>query len=176
MGKLFEYELFGRRWIETDDPAMARTPGRIEKLFHRLGPEDLALLRRACASIPGPREFMRAHFAAFGWDAAMVEKARVFSPRPLPQPVEYFPKPWHCYENSRDKAEAEGIFYCEGLVLTPSGPIIHAWNSTDGTNVIDLSYPCQHLNKYLGFVFDLKRDAELVGSLGWMLHYAQEKR
>jgi len=174
--KLFEVTRFGRNWLETDDFLRARNPGRIERLYHSLEGENLALFRRACASIPEPRQFMEEHAAEFGWDADMVAKARAFTPRPLPSPVRYFPKPWHCYENCLAKAEAEGIFYCEGLVIGPGGPTIHAWNSTDGRNVIDLGWPCQHLNKYFGLVFDLKEHADLIGTLGNLYHYAQQNR
>ncbi len=134
----------------------------------------VALFRRACANVPDPRRFMQEHGAVFGWDGEIVAKARVFTPRPLPSPVRYFSKPWHCYDNCL--AKAESIYYCEGLVIGPGGPTIHAWNSTDGWNVIDLGWPCQHLNKYLGFVLDLKEHAEIIGTFGWFYHFAQQNR
>jgi len=88
--KLFEVEWFGRTWIATDDKVRTRNPGRIERFYHSLEGEDLALFRRACANVPDPRKFMEEHAAEFGWDAEILAKARVFAPRPLPSPIRYF--------------------------------------------------------------------------------------
>jgi hypothetical protein len=174
--KLFEVTRFGRKWLETDDLMRTRTPGRIEKLFCSLEGEERELFRRACANLPCPKEFMREHAATFGWDAGMVEKARIFTPRPLPQPVSYFPWSWHCYDNCLRLAREEGLLYVEGLVIGPGGPTIHAWNSTDGFNVIDRGWPCQHLNKYLGFIFDLQKHRDMIGKIGGLYEYANRPR
>ncbi len=175
--KLFENKFYGRSWIESCRGW--RTPGWIEKLYCSLEGEDLALFRRISASLPCPREFMIEHAADFGWDDELIAKARIFSPRPLPNPVPYFQKSWHCYENSYLKAQAEGIFYVEGLMIGPAAPIIHAWNSTDGKNVIDLGQPFQHLNKYFGIVIDSRPplgDPDCcAGVLGWTQYYMQQE-
>ncbi len=171
--KLFEAKMFGRSWVGTDDAQRTRTPGRIEKFYGSLVGAERELFRRVCANLPDPKEFMREFAPVFGWDAEMVEKARVFTPRPLPNPVEYFPWSWHCYDNCLRRAREEGLLYVEGLVIGPGGPTIHAWNSTDGFNVIDLGWPCQHLNKYMGFIFDLKQHKELIGFLGELFERAK---
>jgi hypothetical protein len=175
--KLFENKFYCRSWIESYNGW--RTPGRIEKLYCSLEGEDQALFRRICASLPCPKQFMIEHAAEFGWDDGMIERARIFIPRPLPTPVNYFSKPWHCYENCYHKARAEGIYYVEGLMIGPAAPIIHAWNSTDGKNVIDLGQPLQHLNKYFGMIFDtappLGHPDSFVGVLGQFQFHAQKK-
>ena len=175
--KIFENKFFGHTWIESRDPW--GTPGKIEKMYHSFAGEDLALFRRVCAGLPCPKQLMIEYGDLFGWNEEMIAEARIFTPRPLPSPVHYFQKTRDCYENCYHKSRAEGILYVEGLMICPAGPIIHAWNSTDGHNVIDLGEPCQHLNRYFGMVFDTRLPLDhpdcRVGSLGWAQHYALKK-
>lgn len=100
---------------------------------------------------------MKENASEYGWTEEVLADATMFVPQELPRPVPYFKKPWHCFENSFEHARKTGLLYVEGLAINPTGPQIHAWNSTDGTDVIDLTWPFQHVNKYFGLVFDVEK-------------------
>ena len=92
----------------------------------------------------------------YGWTEEMLARADYFVPVKLPTPVPYFERPWCCFENSFNHAEQTGLLYVEGIAVSPSGISIHAWNSTNGSDVIDYTWPYQHVNKYFGIIFPIK--------------------
>ena len=57
-----------------------------------------------------------------------------------------------------------------------SGDFALRRGSTDGFNVIDRGWPCQHLNKYLGFIFDLQKHRDMIGKIGGLYEYANRPR
>jgi hypothetical protein len=138
----------GYEWIRFyDEPT---TPEALEAFFDSLAGNDRLAFDRVCADLPCPKTYMEQHAAEYGWTKDILAAAELFCPAPLPPPVKYFPTHWNCFKNSFAKAEANGLIYVEGLAISPTGPQIHAWNSTNGRDVIDLTWPCQHLNKYFG--------------------------
>lgn len=63
-------------------------------------------------------------------------------------------KEWLCYENAMELAKRDRrVAYAEGLCLSPFGAHLHAWN-VRRDKVIDLTWPCAHLNRYFGITFD----------------------
>lgn len=137
-------------------PEHVCTPRSLAEIYDTLDPESVSKLQKVCKQLPCAREYMIAHADEYGWDAPMIEKATIYTARELPRPIEYFHEFNRCWQNSFAYAERTGVRYVEGLAISPAGAFLHAWNSTDGEDVLDFSWPCQQYNKYFGFDFDIE--------------------
>ncbi len=133
------------------------TPQWVEGYYDRLVGSELELFERVCKQLPCAKEYLVAHADEFGWDEEMIARASIFTPSELPRPVPYYPKYWHCYENSFAYAEKTGCKYIEGLAVGPAGALIHAWCSTNGKDLIDYTWPYQHVNKYFGMELKISK-------------------
>jgi len=104
----------------------------------------------------------------------MFERAKIYTPRELPRPVSYFREPWQCFKNSYQFAKDTGVQYVEGIAVAPFGAMPHAWCSIDGTDVLDLTWPYQHVNKYFGIQLDpawMEKNDVPWGFLGYLYNY-----
>jgi hypothetical protein len=178
MMSIFEKSFYGYSWIYSNVPV--ETPGQVERMYASLTGAELALFERVCAGLPCPKAFIEKFAAAYGWPPEMIASCKIFTPSPLPHPVIYS-SPWNCFENSFHTAESEGLLYVEGLAISPMGPDAHAWNSADGNDVIDRTWPCQHLNRYFGKALDLDTVRRAVagdtgGLVGHLYRNAQQGR
>lgn len=63
-------------------------------------------------------------------------------------------RPWCCFHNAAKMARKNGFQYAEGFAVSPSGPMLHAWNIRNG-QAIDYTWPVTSHNRYFGMVFDL---------------------
>ena len=153
--KLFERKDAHGSWLGCRE--FEWTPHWVEGYYDRLEGHELELFERICKELPCAKEYLIAHADEFGWGQEVIAQASIFTPSKLPRPVPYYPKYWHCYENSFAYAEEKGYKYVEGLAISPAGAQIHAWCSTDGKDVIDYTWPYQHCNKYFGIVFDITK-------------------
>jgi hypothetical protein len=174
--RVVEHESEGFVWAWSSERLL--TPQEVESQFNSFTAEESALFERICANLPSGRDYMETRLQQYGWTAEMFNKAREFQPQPLPSPVPYFERPWWCYENSFQHAEKTGLLYVEGIGISPNGPMVHAWNSTDGTDVLDYTWPQQHLNRYFGIIYDvawIKENWPIPGGmLGYLHEYTQQ--
>ncbi len=152
--EFYGVEREGYSWLASGTPFT--TPKQVEIAYGALSGEQRELFERICRRLPSAEQYVRDRSAEYGWDEDLIAEAKVFTPKPLATPVPYFDPPWHCFENSFSHAEQHNLLYVEGIAINPSGPQIHAWNSTDGTDVLDYTWPYQHVNHYFGIVFPLE--------------------
>ena len=168
----------GRSWAGFLE--IPRTPPAMEKIFDSLQGSELKAFRNICAALPCPKEYLLQNIDEYGWNDVMIGRASLFIPVELPRPIPYFPRYWRCFENSFAYAKKHGLKYIEGLAVNPTGIQVHAWMSRDGTDVLDYTWPYQHLNRYFGIEFDTEELAENGFPNGGLLgHYhkeLQEKR
>ena len=143
------------------------SPYEVERYFDSLVGQEKIRFEEVCKNLPDPRQCL--------WDmiearhtAALMQYGQLFVPKTHVRPVPYFQKSWHCYENSFRHADANNLFYVEGMAVNPSGAAFHAWNTTDGTDVIDLTWPYQHVNRYFGAIFPVPFVKERIGNLGFL--------
>lgn len=156
----FENVLGGYSWIGSETGFT--TPHDVEKAYDNLDGAGHELFKKVCAGMPTVEDFVRENAIGYGWDERLLGLARTMHAKKLPRPVPYFNPPWTCFENSFKHAQKTGLLYVEGVAVNPSGVMVQAWNSTDGTDVLDFTWPHQHVNKYFGIVFDVQ----------WMLHHS----
>ncbi len=152
--KIFEFTAQGRSWLGSENFHTA--PGVIDEFYASLQGEERELFERICNGLPCAKAYMEEHSNEYGWTKEMLAEAKVYIPAKLPRPVPYFEKPWCCYENSFQYAEEKGLRYVEGIAINPTGVQLHAWNSTDGVDVLDYTWPFQHVNKYFGIEWDIE--------------------
>ncbi|MEK7134568.1 MAG: hypothetical protein AAB819_02495 [Patescibacteria group bacterium] len=133
-----------------------RSPQGVEDSFNTLSGDELEQFRKVCVNLVDPQKYIAERLNEYGWTEEMLARADYFVPVKLPTPVPYFERPWCCFENSFNHAEQTGLLYVEGIAVSPSGISIHAWNSTNGSDVIDYTWPYQHVNKYFGIIFPIK--------------------
>lgn len=162
-----------QEWLTSDEDF--RTPQQIERAYLGLEGEQRKLFEEICHGLPAADEYARAHASKYGWDESVFELARTFVPQQFQHPVPYFERHWHCFESSFIYAEQTGLFYVEGLAINPSGAQIHAWNSTDGTDVLDYTWPHQHVNRYFGIVFDVEKMKKYWPVPGAILAYRKQE-
>ncbi len=174
--RIFEIVKNGRSWLRS--PVFHSHPGEIEKLYCSLTFAEQTLLQKVCRGMPDPEEYMQLHFREYGWNEDLLAQATKYSPLRLRPPVQYFARPWRCYENSFNHAVETGLLYVEGIVVNPAGIQVHAWNSHDGTDVVDYSLPFQHVNRYFGIEFDVHVMEEIGQAPGGILGrlYEEEKK
>ncbi len=147
----------GIPYIAFNPPHLASTPYEIERVYGSLQDRELELFQSVCAGLPSAEDCVRKNPDEYQLPAEVFEVARTFIPQELPKPVTYYPDFWLCYQNSILYAEAIGCMYVEGVAVSPCGPMLHAWITTNGTDVYDFTWPCQHLNRYYGVAFDPKK-------------------
>lgn len=174
--RIIEHKSEGFIWAKSTVPF--NTPQQVEQHFNSYTDEERLVFDRICDDLPTGRQYMEIHWQEYGWTEEMLARASEFSAKQLQEPVPYFDRPWWCFENSYHHAEQKGLLYVEGIGISPNGPMVHAWNSTDGTDVIDYTWPWQHKNKYFGIVYDLtwmKKYWPIPGGiLGYLHEYTQE--
>lgn len=174
--RIIEHKSEGFIWAKSTVPF--NTPQQVEQHFNSYTDEERLVFDRICDDLPTGRQYMEIHWQEYGWTEEMLARASEFSAKQLQEPVPYFDPPWWCFENSYHHAEQKGLLYVEGIGISPNGPMVHAWNSTDGTDVIDYTWPWQHKNKYFGIVYDLtwmKKYWPIPGGiLGYLHEYTQE--
>lgn len=121
--------------------------------------------------MPSAEFFLESHPHLYTWGSIVRRYGREYtaSDRGRYDPPE---KPWSCFETASEKARAtdEELQYVEGLALSPFGPALHAWN-VNGDDVFDFTWPCQHLNRYFGIVFDLAFLEEIGHKHGCVFGY-----
>ncbi len=94
------------------------------------------------------------------WVSLLLKHGRNFEAGNLPQEefVRGFKEEdlhsWCCFYNTASMARKYGLQYAEGFAVSPSGPMLHAWNVQAG-KAIDYTWPATHLNRYFGMIFDL---------------------
>ena len=167
----FENVAGGYSWIGSE--TRFTIPQDVEKAYDSLDDAERKLFKKVCAGMPAVEDFVRKNAAGYGWDERLLSLARNMRAKELPRPVPYFNPPWACFENSFKHAQKTGLLYVEGVAANPSGIMIHAWNSTDGTDVLDFTWPHQHVNQYFGIVFDVQwmlRHSPIPGGILVYLH------
>lgn len=133
-----------------------KTPQEIEQIYASLRGEALALFQSVCAEMPSVDVYTKENAEKYRLPKEFFDVARVFTAQALPYPIEYFPELWMCHSNSFEHAQKTGCMYVEGIAISPAGPMLHTWNSTDGNNVLDFTWPSQELNRYYGAVLDIE--------------------
>jgi hypothetical protein len=157
----------GITWASFNRPP--DTPAEAERWYQELDGYDVERLNLICAKLPSAA----AIFAALGlgrfFPADLAARFRTFVPKRQKRPVPYFERPWCCFENSFRLAQARGLLYIEGLAVNPSFVQVHAWNSRDGSDVLDLTWPRQDLNSYYGVALDPAEVEREVGAPGGLI-------
>lgn len=153
MLQITEVQDYGYQWFAFNESP--ESPEQIEAFYSTLQGDELAIFNRVCSGLPEAETFSDAHPEMFPWTKKMRDKVRTFRPGKRPPNYDFFRPAWCCYENSFRLAEEIGALYCEGVTISPTGPQIHAWVSLEGDDVLDLTWPSQHLNRYFGASFDV---------------------
>lgn len=176
--ELFEVIEDGHRWLGSRN--FHTDPARLEDFFDRLEGEAKALFDRVCAELPCPKEHLAAKWDDYGWDPCILHEGTLFKPARLKRPIPFYEKHWCCFENSFAFAEKYDYSYVEGIAINPSGIQIHAWVTTDGEDVLDYTWPLQHVNKYFGVPLNIEylkgKGVTQGGLLAHVTKWHQEKK
>ena len=161
------FEENGQRWLGTDEEM--KSPYDFEQLVAQQ-PDLYKFFHRFSSALPKADEYIKEYKESFGWNDWLIEQCSIFTASALLRPIRYDEPYWWCYGNARARALSTGVHYVEGLAVTPTGAFLHAWNSSDGQNVLDYTYPAQELNTYFGVVIKV---GETI-PYGWLGHLYDE--
>ena len=169
---LLIYEEDGYQWAGSDKPF--ETPYEAEVDTQQLDQKAAELFNQVCDQLPSAEGYIKQYAERFGWRPELIECGKTYRTSALPLPVKYFEPFWWCFENSFLHAKTTGLLYVEGIVVTPTGSFVHAWNSSDD-NVLDYTYPLQHLNSYFGIAFEVELIEKYWPMSGGLLGYLYEE-
>lgn len=123
-------------------------------------------------NLPEAEDYIRKYKDRYGWNDGFISQCSKFEPQELPRPFLYDEPFWQCFDNARSRALYEDYYYIEGIVITPTGAYLHAWNSKDGIDVFDFTYPAQECNRYFGVALKV----EEKGAYGLVAYLEKETR
>ena len=161
------FEENGQRWLGTDEEM--KSPYDFERLVAHQ-PDLYKFFHRFSCCQPKAVDYIQLHKECFGWSDWLIAQCSVFRALPLQRPIRYDAPYWQCYENSRTRALVTDVHYVEGLVVTPTGAFLHAWNSSNGEDVLDYTYPAQECNTYFGVALSVGEKIPF----GWLGHLYHE--
>jgi hypothetical protein len=166
------FEENGRRWLGTDEGM--KSPYDFERIISAQ-PDLYRFFHHFSQTLPSAQTYVQQNKEYFGWTDWLLSQCSEFVAAPLMRPIRYDEPFWQCFENARARALVAGLYYVEGVVVTPTGVFVHAWNSTDGQDVLDYTYPAQECNSYFGVALNVGEKIP-YGWLGFLFEETKEQR